>query len=213
MGLVFTALTIVAVPGAARADGDPASDVLASQNAFVPWDAGATAGEQARLEGVLAAAARLGYQIRVALIASPSDLGSVTAMWRQPQNYADYLGQELSLAVHSRVLVVMPNGFGLSSAGGQRRSELAALAGSGPAGSSTRLATIAVTAVRNLAAASGHAVPAAALVSAANVAWSPASADTAAWIVFAAGAALIVLAWAASLRARPPRVGNRKVSV
>ena len=213
MGLVFTALTIVAVPGAARADGDPASDVLVSRDAFVPLDAAATAGEEARLEAVVAAAARRGYPIRVALIASSSDLGSVTALWRQPQNYAEFLGQELSLAVHARVLVVMPNGFGLYAAGGQRRSELVALAGTGPAGSSARLATIAVTAVRNLAAATGHAVPAAALASTVNVGRSPASADTVVWIVFAAGAVLIVLAWAASLRARRLRVGNRKVSV
>lgn len=213
MGLVFTALTIVAVPGAARADGDPASDVLVSRDAFVPLDAAATAGEEARLEAVVAAAARRGYPIRVALIASSSDLGSVTALWRQPQNYAEFLGQELSLAVHARVLVVMPNGFGLYAAGGQRRSELVALAGTGPAGSPARLATIAVTAVRNLAAATGHAVPAAALASTVNVGRSPASADTVVWIVFAAGAVLIVLAWAASLRARRLRVGNRKVSV
>lgn len=212
MGLVFTALTIGAVPGAARADGDPASDVLVSENAFVPWDAAATVGEQARLQAVLAAAARRGYPIRVALIASSSDLGSVTALWHQPQNYAEFLGQELSLAVHTRVLVVMPNGFGLYAAGGQRPSEHAALAGTGPAASPPRLATVAVTAVRNLAAATGHALPAAALASTANTGRSPASAETVSWIAFAAGAVLIALAWAASLRARPVRLGNRKVS-
>ena len=200
------------LPVAARADGDPASDVLVSQDAFVPLDAATTAGEEARLEAVVAAAARRGYPIRVALIASSSDLGSVTALWRQPQNYAEFLGQELSLAVHARVLVVMPNGFGLYAAGGQRRSEHAALAGTGPAASPARLATIAVTAVRNLAAATGHALPAAALASTVNVGRSPASADTASWIAFAAGGVLIVLAWAASLRARPLRPGNQKVS-
>ena len=208
LGLLVIASTVVTSAGLARADGDPASDVLVSQNVFVPWDASATAGEQARLEAVLAAATRRGYPIRVALIGSSSDLGSVTALWRQPQNYAHFLWQELSLAVRARVLVVMPNGFGLYATGGQLRSEHAALAATGRAASGAGLATIAVIAVRNLAAASGHPLPAAALGSAASVARSPASDDTVSWIVFAVGAGLIVLAWVASLRARPLRPGQ-----
>ena len=97
----------------------------------------------------------------------------------------------------------MPNGFGLTSAGGLPRSELAALASTGPAGSSARLATVAVTAVRRLAAASGHALPAAALMSAANVGRSPASADTVALIMFVAGAVLIVPGLGCEPSARP----------
>ncbi len=198
---------------AARADGDPASDVLVSQHAFVPWDAAATAGEQARLQAVLAAAARRGFPIRVALIASASDLGSVTALWRQPQNYAEFLGQELVLAVHAPLLVVMPNGFGLYEADGPLRAEHAALADGGPPAVGARLAPTAITAVRKLAAATGHALPAEAFAQAPDAGRSPASAETVAWIVFAAGAVLIVLAWVASHRARPLRLGNRKVSV
>ena len=34
---------------------------------------------------------------RVAIIASPPDLGSVTELWHQPQNYARFLAQELTL--------------------------------------------------------------------------------------------------------------------
>jgi len=71
---------------AAHADGDPASDVLASQTLFLSQDAGVTVRQQAQLSAVLGAAQRVGYQIRVAIIASPTDLGSVTELWRQPQN-------------------------------------------------------------------------------------------------------------------------------
>ena len=50
------------------------------------------------------------------MIASQSDLGSVTALWRQPELYARFLDQELSLAYRGPVLIVMPNGVGLASA-------------------------------------------------------------------------------------------------
>jgi hypothetical protein len=86
LGLLVIASALVTSAGLARADGDPASDVLVSKAVFVPWNAVSTAGEQARLEAVLAAATRRGYPIRVALIASSADLGSVTALWHQPQN-------------------------------------------------------------------------------------------------------------------------------
>jgi hypothetical protein len=41
------------VPALARADGDPASDVLASQSAFVPADAGASTVQLTRVGAVL----------------------------------------------------------------------------------------------------------------------------------------------------------------
>ena len=62
----------------------------------------------------------------MAIIASPYDLGAVTALWRKPRAYARFLGIELSLAYKQRLLVVMPNGFGFnwpghSSASAYRR--------------------------------------------------------------------------------------------
>jgi hypothetical protein len=112
----------------ALADGDPASDVLASQPLFLPQDAGATASQQAELSALLATAQRRGHPIRVAPIASPADLGAVTALWRQPQNYARFLGQELSLLYRGRLLVVMPNGYGLYQASRASNAEQSALA-------------------------------------------------------------------------------------
>ena len=212
LSLLVIASAVLTSPGPARADGDPASDVLVSQSAFVPWDASVTAGEQARLEAVLAAASRRGYPIRVALIASSSDLGSVTALWRQPQNYAHFLWQELSFAVHAAVLVVMPGGFGLYTGSGPTASEQAALARSSPAGTGGGLATVAVTAVKNLAAAAGRSVPAAIVAPGETPGAGSGGADTVSWIVFAAGAVLIAVAWGASLRARPLRGRDRGAS-
>ncbi len=102
----------------ALADGDPASDVLAQEPIFLPQDAGIPPRQQAQLAALTQAAARSGYPIRVALVASSADLGSVTELWRQPQSYAKFLGQELSLVYRGPLLVVMPNGVGFYSASG-----------------------------------------------------------------------------------------------
>jgi len=192
----------------ALADGDPASDVLIGQNAFLPWDAGATPAQQARLGTILAAAAREGYPIGVAVIASESDLGSVTELWRQPELYARFLDKELSLAYRGPVVIVMPNGVGLASAAPLSAAERSATAAAGKASSPARpqLTAIAESAAEKLATAAGHPLPAAVITS--TVAPSTASASstgTTAYLALAVGAVLIAVAWAASLRARPPQ--------
>jgi hypothetical protein len=187
------------VPTVARADGDPASDVLASQPLFLPPDAGLSTDQQLELSALLATAGRRGYPIRVALIASADDLGSVTALWRQPQTYARFLGQELSLLHRGPLLVVMPNGYGLYQPTGADTPERSALAGLSPARSDFGATTI--TAIERLAAASGHALP----IQTVTVRPAAASSDTVQWLVFAIGAALVALGWTASLRARPLR--------
>lgn len=115
VALILAAILVAAYSPPARADGDPASDVLVSQVAFVPADAGVSGAQQARLTDLLRASARAGLPIRVALVPSSYDLGSITALWRRPGTYARFLGAELALvAAHHVVLVVMPDGVGLS---------------------------------------------------------------------------------------------------
>ena len=198
---------LITFPTAARADGDPASDVLATQPLFLPQDAGIPTAQQGQLGELQQTAARDGYQIRVALIASRSDLGSVTELWRQPQTYARFLDQELSLVYRGALLVVMPNGFGFYDPASPHQPPPAALAGVRISAGGPGLAAATLAAVQRLAAASGHPVqipPAPATVPNAR------STNTASVVAFAIGAALIVLAWAASLRARPPRLTGRK---
>jgi hypothetical protein len=206
-------------PTPAGADGDPASDVLATQSLFLPQDAGIPVAQQGQLSGLLTETARAGYPIRVAVIASSADLGSVTELWRQPQAYAQFLAQELGLVYRGPLLVVMPEGFGFHSAGGAAGSS-GSVASSGSAASSGRsvlagvritasrtgLGTATLTAVQRLATASGHPVP----IPAATASGSGSgSSDPVAVIVFVAGAGLIVVSWAVSLRARPPRLHRR----
>jgi hypothetical protein len=95
--LLVVVLTAGALASSARADGDPASDVLVSQGLFVPADAGLSTGQQARLAGFLQASKRAGFPVRVAVIPSAYDLGSVEALWQKPATYARFLGIELSL--------------------------------------------------------------------------------------------------------------------
>lgn len=189
----------------ARADGDPASDVLAQQALYLPQDAGITATEQAELGALLQEATRSGYQIRVALIASPTDLGSVTELWRQPQNYAEFLGQELSLVHRGLLLVIMPDGFGLYHLNRPLAAEQSALAGLRAPAAGAGLGAVALAAIQRLAAAAGHPLP----TPSATAAPTAGSTDTASWIAFAIGGALIALAWTASLRARPPHLRHR----
>jgi hypothetical protein len=150
--------------------------------------------------------------VRVALVASPTDLGSVTALWRRPRSYARFLGQELALVYRGTLLVVMPSGFGVyrvgtgaTGPGSGGRSPLAsAIAGLGPPGSAAALAAAATGAIQRLASAAGHrlAAPAA---SPPGAAARNGGADVVAWLALAAGLAVIGAAWAASLRARPLR--------
>jgi hypothetical protein len=109
---VLVAILVGVPPSPARADGDPASDVLASQSLFVPADAAIPMPEQLRLVSLLEAARQAGLPIRVAIISSPSDLGAITELWDEPRAYARFLGLELALSGRARLLVVMPNGVG-----------------------------------------------------------------------------------------------------
>ncbi|MGI8430293.1 MAG: hypothetical protein ACR2OB_13570 [Solirubrobacteraceae bacterium] len=195
--------------GLARADGDPASDVLVAQALFLPQDAGLPPQQQAQLITLLATARQRGYELRVAVITSPTDLGSVGALWHQPGPYARFLGLELSLAYRGRVLVLMPGGLGLSE-NGHSIAVRAALAGMRiPAGGSG-LGAATLNVIRRLAAASGVALP----IPNASATATAGSIDVVPWIVFVVGLALIGAAWTASLKAKPrgpwrPHIGSR----
>lgn len=180
-----------------RADGDPASDVLATQSLFLPWDAGVPAQQQAQLSGLLQAAERTGYPVRLAVVASPVDLGTVTELWHRPQLYAEFLAEELSLVYRGPLLVVMPNGFGLDHLGLSTTAIRSTLAGIPVPHTGSELARDAQIALERLAAATGHPLAA----PSARVPLATPS-DTTAWIVLLAGALLIALAWTASLRVR-----------
>jgi hypothetical protein len=101
-------------PPAALADGDPASDVLVYQPVFFPYQK-APGRLQRELSGLVRSANEQGYRIRVAVIQSPRDLGSVPVLFgKPPAVYAQFLSSELESIWRNRVLVVMPSGYGLA---------------------------------------------------------------------------------------------------
>jgi hypothetical protein len=111
--LAAAAVCVGVLPAAARADGDPASDFLISQQVFFGFGQNASATKQAELQRLVEDAKAKGFEVRVALIGRPSDLGAVEVLWRRPQTYARFLGQELTLYYPRRLLIVMPNGYGV----------------------------------------------------------------------------------------------------
>jgi hypothetical protein len=152
---VLVVLAALLAAPAARADGDPASDYLIGQKVFFPYDLKVAPTGQQQITALVDEANRAGYRIRVAMIWSSYDLGSVTSLWRRPKTYARFLGAELRYVYRDRLLIVMPNGFGFNRSGHPATKEYATLSKiavqPGPAGfvDATR------TAVQRLAAASG----------------------------------------------------------
>jgi hypothetical protein len=146
--------------------------VLVYQNLFAAADANVSVAQQVELGDLLTAADSDGFQIRVAIIATPADLGAITALWDKPASYARFLGVELSLAYAQRLLVVMPDGFGFNWQGHSTAAAYRVL-GKLPIGrGGNGLAAAAETAVRALASASGVrlAVPASGGTPSANAA-------------------------------------------
>jgi hypothetical protein len=154
--LLLVALLVAGATAAtARADGDPASDYLLATQVFLPFDIKLPKAKQAELNSIVHAANKSGYAIRVALIGSSYDLGSVTSLWHQPRQYARFLSAELQFIYKQRLLVVMPNGFGFNWQKHPSSKEYSVLSsipiGKGPAG----MLDSTVTAVQKLAATSG----------------------------------------------------------
>jgi hypothetical protein len=160
LAVLAVVLTAAAAAQAARADGDPASDYLLGSKVFLPYDAKFPAKQSAELTALIAAANKAGFAIRVAVISSAYDMGSVTTLWRKPRTYAKFLGLELGFVYKQRLLVVMANGFGFNWPKHAPEPEYALLSKipirPGPAG----LLTAAQSAVTKLAAADGvHVAP------------------------------------------------------
>jgi len=152
--LLAVALACTAVPSA-RADGDPASDYLLTQKVFFPYDLKVPTAKQQQLVALVDEANRKGFPLRVALISSAYDLGSITSLWQKPQTYAHFLGAELTYVYKNRLLIVMPNGFGFNRPGHSGAAERAVLAKIPIKHGTTAFVDSSLAAVQALANASG----------------------------------------------------------
>jgi hypothetical protein len=139
----------LAVSGAARANGDPASDVLYVNDVFLPLSARVRPQLARELLDVTRTARKAGKPMKVALIASVTDLGLEPSYFGKPTDYARFLGAELQFLYQGKLLIVMPQGAGLSKAGRlvAEAAVVNAVIGSGVDG----LARTAIDLVRELA--------------------------------------------------------------
>ncbi|HEX4281239.1 MAG TPA: hypothetical protein VHZ27_10765 [Solirubrobacteraceae bacterium] len=156
LATTFAVLATTFAPARAKADGDPASDMLLAQSVFYPFSPAVATGLQKTLNAEAAAANRAHFPLKVALIDSPVDLGAIPTLFGKPQQYASFLDQEISFAnTKDLLLVVMPAGYGV--AGLTPRATDAAASLPKPAGrQSDDLARAAFEAIPKLAAAAGH---------------------------------------------------------
>jgi hypothetical protein len=111
-GLAAAAAAAVIGVAPARADGDPASDVLLVDNVFLTYSVNVSPPAKSALAQSVARLNSRGFRIKVAVIADPADLGAIPSLFGKPQIYAKFLGTEISFQYTNRLLVVMPNGFG-----------------------------------------------------------------------------------------------------
>jgi len=148
--------------GGARANGDPASDVLPFSTVYFSIKDPKTSASGRDLLKVTHAAAKDKRPIRVALISQPSDLGLIQSLWQKPQPYAEFLGKELFQFAHytGTTLIAMPNGYGIY--GPQAAKAKPALAKLPKPGTSDleQLGKDAAKATTRVAAANGYPLPA-----------------------------------------------------
>jgi hypothetical protein len=156
--LIAAVAALLAVP-AARANGDPASDVLITQQVFIPFEAPISTSAKDELIKTVAAANERGYKIRVAVIAFTGDLGTAVSLWRHPQSYSKFLGSELAFVYSNRLLISMPSGFGFYRGRKPVAKEQAVLVKIPPGKTPTELTESTTKAVRALAAADGVVLP------------------------------------------------------
>jgi hypothetical protein len=157
--LLVVALAGTVAVGTALADGDPASDILPSQDVFLPYNtvlSGKLSPTDRQLVATVAAANHAGYRIKVAVISSGYDLGSVTGLIGKPRTYARFLGQELGYLYSGPLLIVMQDGFGVYDGKRPVASEQRLLRAVAIRTGANGLQEAATAAVARLAASSGH---------------------------------------------------------
>ena len=115
LALLLAAVLAAVVIGSARANGDPASDVLPFSTVYFSIKNPQSAASGRDLVKITQITATQKHPIRVAVIAMPSDLGLIQSMWRRPQMYAHFLGAELFQFARYKgtTLIAMPNGYGV----------------------------------------------------------------------------------------------------
>jgi hypothetical protein len=166
MRVVLAALLVLlCVPAGALAHGDASSHYLETGTLYPAFGMRPSQAAELKLMGLLDAAQKAGYPVKVSLVGDPSDVNDRSEMLRKPQAYAEFVASELrrsSVSMVGPVLIVSPYGIGIAGpdvARGDAQRLLAGLSVPAAAGGD-QLAETALAAVRQVAATSGHPLPA-----------------------------------------------------
>lgn len=204
LATLLVGVALLAAPVKAIADGDPASDVLLYSSVFYPYQQKVSNNLTVALNLATARAHTAGFPIKVAIIATPVDLGAVPELFGKPQQYAAFLDREISFNTKDALLVVMQAGYGLVSAGPP--STLSGLSIPTQPGSN-HLASVAIKAVGLLAAHAGHPIQLPPIP-----AGGASSGGSSAFVTFVAPAALVLVVVSVVAFTRPsaphPKVGE-----
>jgi hypothetical protein len=155
--LLAAALAALLAPAVALAHGDPASHYLESGSLYPSFADQPSQTVQLELIGLLDAARKAGYPVKAAIVAAESDVADNPEMLRKPQAYADYVVSALTgsrVPVEAPVVIVTPYGVGVAGPGAEPVTGVATASGG------DALARSAMQAVRSVAAAGGHPLPA-----------------------------------------------------
>jgi hypothetical protein len=150
------AIAVLCAPAVALAHGDPASHYLETGSLYPGFEHQPSQNVELQLMGVLDAAKKAGYPIKVSLI-SAADVADTPEMLNKPQEYAEYVVGALvgsRVPVEAPVVIVSPAGIGVAGPGAER------MPGVKTGQDGNALAAAAMTAVRDIAAKAGHPLPA-----------------------------------------------------
>lgn len=154
-GLVAALAATLGWPAAVTAHDEPASHILPVQDVFFPYAPATSDGIARALLTLTRRTRAAGWPVKVAIIATPGDLGAAGEFFGLPQDYADFLAAEFG---GPRLLVVMPQGFGGQRLGEDFEGVLTGLSPVAPGDRADGLVLLALTAVARLAASNGHPV-------------------------------------------------------
>ena len=108
--LAVAALLAMLVVAPARADGDPASDILYGDNVFLSLVSPQVNAKGKTLEQLTAAAAHRGLPLKVAVVQAPTDLGAVPQLFGKAKWYVKFLRAEITFGRWKGTLIVVMNG-------------------------------------------------------------------------------------------------------
>lgn len=110
LSATLAAAVLAIAPAAGWADADPPSDVLLSQDVYLPYQPAVSKPLGAALRATVARAKQANYPLKVAIVASEADLGAIPNLFNRPAAYAPFLARELPPS-NAPTLVVMPAGL------------------------------------------------------------------------------------------------------